>query len=198
MLKRTLDIILSLTGLIILSPVFIICMVLIKCGDGGSVFYLARRVGLNGRRFGVIKFRTMVPGADKLGSTAAVPDDPRMTGPGRILRKYKLDELPQLVNVLKGEMSLVGPRPQVEWVVEKYTEDEKKLMLSVRPGLTDYASLKFCRQEEFLRGSKDPDGDYMDKIHPKKMRFGKEYIKKTSIKTDFKIIAETFLRIIRQ
>lgn len=132
----------------------------------------------------------MVVDAEKMGSSSTANDDPRITNIGRFLRKYKLDELPQLINVLKGDMSLVGPRPQVRWAVDLYTEEEKTL-LNVRPGITDYASLRFPNEGELLRGSIYPDRDYMEKIHPEKMQLSIKYINNMSLKTDLRIILMT-------
>jgi lipopolysaccharide/colanic/teichoic acid biosynthesis glycosyltransferase len=138
----------------------------------------------------------MVVDAEKLGASSTSDDDPRITRIGKFLRKYKLDELPQLINVLKGDMSFVGPRPQVKWAVDLYTEEEKAL-LNVRPGITDYASLRFPNEGEILKGSKDPDKDYMEKIHPEKMRLGLEYVRNRSFWLDIKLILQTVLAIFR-
>jgi lipopolysaccharide/colanic/teichoic acid biosynthesis glycosyltransferase len=164
--------------------------------DGGSVFYMAPRVGLHGRIFRMYKFRTMIVNADKMGPSSTANDDARLTNIGKFLRKYKLDELPQLINVFKGEMSFVGPRPQVEWVVKLYTDEEKKV-LSVRPGITDYASILFHNEGEILAGSPDPDKTYFEKIHPEKMRLALKYVESKSLLVDFKIILQTLLSIFK-
>jgi lipopolysaccharide/colanic/teichoic acid biosynthesis glycosyltransferase len=190
MLKRSFDILLSLFGLILLSPVLIFLGLLIKGEDGGPVFYRGMRVGRYGKPFKIFKFRTMAVNAEEIGGSSTANDDPRITRVGKLLRKYKLDELPQLINVLKSEMSIVGPRPQVQWAVDLYTLEEKQI-LSVLPGITDYASLKFPNEGEILRGSKDPDRDYMEKIHPEKMHLSLEYVKNRSMWIDVKIIFKT-------
>jgi lipopolysaccharide/colanic/teichoic acid biosynthesis glycosyltransferase len=188
--KRFFDILLSLTGLLVLSPVLLIVAILIKLGTPGPVFYRGERVGLNGRLFRMYKFRTMVANAEQLGGSSTPDDDQRITKVGAILRAYKLDELPQLINVLKGEMSFVGPRPQVKWAVDLYTPEERRV-LTVSPGITDYATLEFPNEGEILRGSPDPDRDYMDKIHPSKMRLSLEYIDNRSLWNDLNIIVRT-------
>lgn len=164
--------------------------VTIKLEDGGSVFHRGERVGRYGRPFRIFKFRTMVVNAERIGGSSTPEDDPRITTVGRFLRRYKLDELPQLINVFLGEMSFVGPRPQVPWAVELYKEEEKPL-LSVRPGITDYASIKFSNEGEILRGSADPDKDYMEKIAPEKIRLGLEYARNHNLWVDVKIVLAT-------
>lgn len=196
-MKRIFDIIFAFSGLFVLSPILVIFASIIKISDGGSVFYRGERVGLHGRTFFIFKFRTMVVNADKIGGSSTSDDDPRITQVGRFLRKYKLDELPQLVNVLKGDMSFVGPRPQVKWAVDRYTEEERRL-LSIRPGITDYASLRFPNEGEILKGSKDPDKDYMEKIHPEKMRLSLEYLRNRSFWLDLKLILQTVAAIFRR
>ncbi len=142
----------------------------------------------------MLKFRTMVVNADKIGGPSTSADDPRVTRIGAFLRRYKLDELPQLINVVKGEMSFVGPRPEVLDEVNKYTSEERKL-LSVRPGITDWASIKFRNEGEILRGSPDPHATYLEKIRPEKVRLGLEYVDKSSLMTDIRIILGTLKAI---
>ncbi len=189
-LKRSFDMALSAMGLAVLSPVMLLIAALIKLEDAGPVLYRGERVGKNKRPFRMLKFRTMVVNAEKLGASSTSDDDSRITKTGRFLRRCKLDELPQLINVFKGEMSLVGPRPQVKWAVELYSENEKRL-LSVRPGITDYASIRFRNEGEILKGSTDPDRDYLEKIAPEKIRLGLLYVDSASIITDMKIILLT-------
>jgi lipopolysaccharide/colanic/teichoic acid biosynthesis glycosyltransferase len=160
--------------------------------DGGPLFYRGKRVGLQGTPFGIFKFRTMVMNAEQLGASSTADDDPRITRVGAWLRRYKLDEVPQLINVLSGDMSFVGPRPQVQWAVDLYTTKEKAL-LSARPGITDYASLLFRNEGELLRGSKDPDKDYLEKIAPAKTRLGLIYVQTRSFWLDLKILVATVL-----
>lgn len=193
-MKRLFDISLSLSGLILTSPIFLLLAALIKNEDGGSVFYKGVRVGMQGVSFKMFKFRTMMMNADKMGASSTVIDDPRLTKVGKFLRKYKLDELPQLLNVLRGEMSFVGPRPQVPWAVALYSSEEK-LLLSVKPGITDYASVKFKNESEILKGSIDPDKDYLTKIAPEKNRLALEYVKSISLQQDIKIIFLTIKSI---
>jgi len=176
------------------TPILLILAILIKREDGGPVFYRGVRVGLHGNPFRIFKFRTMVVNAEKIGGSSTADDDPRITKIGKFIRKYKLDELPQLINVLKGEMSFVGPRPQVQWAVELYNEEEK-ILLSVRPGITDYASLKFKNEAEILKGSSNPDKDYLEKIAPEKTRLGLEYVRNSSLLLDVKIIFITIRAI---
>jgi len=189
-LKRAFDVCLAGFGLLILSPLLAASAASIKLSSRGPVLYKGLRVGINGRRFNILKFRTMVANAEAIGGSTTPADDPRVTSVGRVLRRTKLDELPQLWNVLKGDMSFVGPRPQVPWAVALYTPEER-LILSVRPGITDYASLQFANEGEILRGSTDPDRDYMEKIHPEKMRLSLEYVRSRSFTRDLAIIART-------
>ncbi len=192
MLKRLFDIIFSLVGLLVLLPLFVFIAIKIKLDSEGPVFYRGEMVGKFGKLFRINKFRTMVADADKISrSSSAGDDDPRITKFGRFLRTSKLNELPQLINVLKGEMSFVGPRPQVEWDVKLYTEEEKAI-LSVTPGITDYASIRFHNEGEILRGSIDPDKAYAEKIRPEKIRLQLEYVRNRSLWVDFKILVKTF------
>lgn len=194
-MKRLFDFFFSAAGLAILSPVFAAITIWIKLDSQGPVFYRGVRVGRHGREFRMFKFRSMVENAAAVGGTSTPQDDPRITSSGRLLRKYKLDELPQLINVFRGEMSLVGPRPQVPWAVQLYTAEEKQV-LEVRPGVTDYASLRFRNEGEILKGSSDPDKDYMEKIHPEKMRLSLEYVKNQSLGLDCKILLKTIAAIL--
>ena len=195
-MKRCIDMVLSSLGLIILSPVLIVIATMIKKHDGGPVFYRGERVGLHGVSFRIYKFRTMVINAEKLGPSSTSEDDLRITKIGKFLRRYKLDELPQFINVLKGDMSFVGPRPQVRWAVDLYTPEEQEI-LTVRPGITDYASLRFVNEADILKGSPDPDKEYMEKIHPEKMHLSLEYVRNHSFWGDIKIILLTFVKIFR-
>lgn len=193
-MKLLFDFTVSLMGIIVLALPMIIFSILVKREDGGPIFYRGVRVGRYGKSFRIYKFRTMVVNAENIGASSTPENDPRITKVGKFLRKYKLDELPQLINVLKGEMSFVGPRPQVLWAVELYNDEEKKL-LSVRPGITDYASIKFKNEAEILKGSADPDKDYLEKIAPEKLRLSLEYMKNQSLWLDIKLIFATFKAI---
>lgn len=197
MLKRLFDIVLSLFGLLLLSPVLIITAIFIKKGDSGPVFYRGVRVGRYGRLFRIFKFRTMVVNAEKLGGPSTADDDPRLTKAGKFIRKYKLDELPQLINVLKGEMSLVGPRPEVPFYVNMFTEEEKAI-LSVCPGITDWASLWDSDEGAILAGCSDPEKVYMEKIRPGKIRLQLKYVRGYSFWVDLGIIFQTLFKIIWQ
>lgn len=196
LVKRAFDLVASLCALVALSPLLALLALLIKRHDGGPVLYAGRRVGKDGKPFGMFKFRSMVLDADKIGGSSTPDDDPRITPIGRLLRRYKLDELPQFLNVLRGEMSIVGPRPQVQWAVDLYTPEEREV-LSVKPGITDLASVRFPNEGEILRGSTDPDKDYMEKIHPEKMRLNLQYVRTQSLLTDLRLIAETAAAIFR-
>ncbi|HEX6576684.1 MAG TPA: sugar transferase [Gemmatimonadaceae bacterium] len=189
-IKRAFDVTLAGVGLVVLSPVLAVIALRIKTGSPGPVMYRGKRVGLNGEMFDMLKFRTMVINADQIGGSSTPEDDPRITPVGKMLRRYKLDELPQLINVFKGDMSFVGPRPQVKWAVDLYTPEEREI-LKVRPGITDEASLKFSNEAEILKGSTDPDKDYIEKIHPEKMRLSLDYVRNRSFPGDLSIIART-------
>ncbi len=195
-MKRTFDIITSLSGLVFFGPMITFLIIFIKLDSPGPAFYRGERVGRDGRIFRIFKFRTMVADAEKLGGPSTASDDPRITGVGRFLRRYKLDELPQLVNVLRGEMSIVGPRPEVLTEVETYTDEERRI-LEVRPGITDWASLTFHNEGEILKGSPDPHQAYREKIKPEKMRLALKYIDERSFLTDIRIIMETILTLVR-
>jgi len=194
-MKRLFDIIFSLIGLIITSPFFLIIAFLIKRESAGPVFYRGERIGKKGKPFKIFKFRTMIIGAEKLGGPSTAGDDPRLLRIGHFLKKYQLDELPQLINVLRGEMSFVGPRPEVRVYVDMMTEEERKIILSVPQGMTDLASLVNFHEGEVLRGSPDPEKTYMEKIRPEKMRLQTEYVKTRSFLLDLKIIIKTIMKV---
>lgn len=174
----------------ILSPLFFLAWIRIKRDSDGPVIYQATRIGLRGRPFTMYKFRTMVADADRIGGPSTSEDDPRLTRTGAMLRRYKLDELPQLVNVIKGDMSFVGPRPDVPTEVAKYTAEER-LLLTVRPGITDWASLRFHNEGQILRGYEDPHAAYLQLIRPEKVRLGLEYVEHATFKTDLAILLRT-------
>ncbi len=195
-MKRLFDIVFSSLGILILLPLFCIIGLLMKKEDGGPIFYRGLRIGRYGKPFKIFKFRTMVTNADKIGGPSTADDDPRLLKIGKFLRKYKLDEIPQLINVLKGEMSLVGPRPEVPFYVNMFTEEEKKI-LTVKPGITDWASLWNFNEGETLAGSKNPEREYAEKIRPKKIHLQLKYVREQSFWIDLKIIFNTLLRLIR-
>ena len=193
---RFFDFILSLVGLVVLAPIFIVLAIWIKIDSKGPVFYKQVRVGRNGIDFGLFKFRSMVVDADKKGLITVGGRDPRITRSGYFIRKYKLDELPQLINVLLGDMSLVGPRPEVRKYVELYTDEQQKV-LSVKPGITDYASIEYMDENEILGKSSDPEKTYIEEIMPEKIKYNMKYINNKSLFEYFKIILLTVLKIVR-
>ncbi|CKG69516.1 Putative colanic biosynthesis UDP-glucose lipid carrier transferase [Fusobacterium polymorphum] len=195
MLKRIFDTILSLFGLIILLPFMLIIAIFIKLDSKGPVFFKQVRVTKNGREFKIFKYRTMRVGSDKYRQIT-VGKDNRITKVGAFLRKYKLDEIPQLINVLIGDMSLVGPRPEVPKYVALYT-DEQKEILKVRAGITDYASIEFSDENDLLASEEDPEKAYIEKVMPKKIELNKKYISEISILTDIKIILLTIKKILK-
>ena len=194
MLKRLFDTIFSAISLIITFPILIFFALLIKLDSRGPVFYRGKRVGRFGKLFRIYKFRTMVVDAEKLGGPSTADDDPRITKIGRFLRKFKLDELPQLMNVLKGEMSFVGPRPEVQHYVDMFTKKEKTI-LNVRPGITDWASLWNPDEGAILAGSSDSEKAYMEKIRPQKLKLQLKYVREQSFWSDLKIIFLTLKTI---
>ena len=196
MIKRLFDLFFSLIGVIILSPLLLVLAILIKISSPGPVFYRGIRAGKNGKNFKIFKFRTMVVNAEKMSGPSTALDDPRLTRIGKFLRKWKLDELPQLFNVIKGDMSLVGPRPEVLEYANLY-QGEEKIVYRVKPGITDFASLWDIHEEEVLKGSPDPEKTYLEKIRPEKVRLQMKYVKEMSFWTDIKIIWRTFLKLIK-
>ena len=193
---RFFDFILSLVGLVVLAPIFIVLAIWIKIDSKGPVFYKQVRVGQNGIDFGLFKFRSMVVDADKKGLITVGGRDPRITRSGYFIRKYKLDELPQLINVLVGDMSLVGPRPEVRKYVNLYTDEQQKV-LSVKPGITDYASIEYMDENEILGKSSDPEKTYIEDIMPEKIKYNMKYINNKNLFEYFKIILLTVLKIVR-
>ena len=193
---RFFDFILSLVGLVVIAPIFIVLAIWIKIDSKGPVFYKQVRVGRNGIDFGLFKFRSMVVDADKKGLITVGGRDPRITRSGYFIRKYKLDELPQLINVLVGDMSLVGPRPEVRKYVDLYTDEQQKV-LSVKPGITDYASIEYMDENEILGKSSDPEKTYIEEIMPEKIKYNMKYIQNKNVSEYFKIIFLTLLKIVR-
>ena len=190
MLKRSFDIFFSFFGLIILSPLFLLIFVMVKTDSRGQVIYKQTRVGKNGKDFSLLKFRSMKQDSDSKGLLTVGGKDPRITKTGYFIRKYKLDELPQLINVLKGDMSFVGPRPEVRKYVLLYDEVQKKV-LDVNPGITDVASIKYRNENEMLEGSDDPESFYIKEIMPVKLKMNLEYINDRSFFKDIKVILNT-------
>lgn len=195
MLKRSFDIIFSLFGLIILLPILLIIALLVGISSPGGVFYVQSRVGRNNKDFRLFKFRTMHTGADKKGLLTVGGKDSRVTRIGYFLRKYKLDELPQLLNVLLGSMSFVGPRPEVRKYVDLYDAEQKKVLL-VKPGITDYASLEYFSENELLAQSANPEQTYIHEVMPAKLALNKKYITEAGVLTDLKLIFKTMKRVV--
>jgi lipopolysaccharide/colanic/teichoic acid biosynthesis glycosyltransferase len=194
-MKRMFDVAVSVLALGILALPMAAIAALIKLGSPGPVFYRGVRAGRGGEPFRMLKFRTMVADAERVGGSSTPEDDRRITPVGALLRMYKLDELPQLLNVLRGEMSLVGPRPQVLDEVARYTTEERRL-LEVRPGITDYASIRFRDEGAILKGQGDPHEAYVRLIRPEKMRLGLEYVRTQSFRTDLIIIGRTLAAVL--
>ena len=193
---RFFDLIFSIMGLVILSPLFIVLYLLIRIESKGGGFYSQERIGKNGKPFKLYKFRSMRIGSDKKGLITIGEKDNRITKTGFILRKYKLEELPQLWNVFIGDMSLVGPRPEVKKYTDLYTEEQKQV-LHVRPGITDWASIKYVDENKILGESKTPDEAYVNLIMPNKIKLNMVYIQNQTLGEYFKIIFTTFKEIVR-
>lgn len=196
-MKRVFDLITAFVLLIVTSPLFLIFSALILLDSNGSVFYCGRRVGLYGKEFRIIKFRTMVVDAEKIGGPSTSDRDPRITRIGFFLRKFKLDELPQLINVLIGNMSFVGPRPEVRKYVDMYTEEERAI-LSLRPGITDWASLANPDEGSVLAKYDDPDKAYEEVIRPMKLRLQLKYVRERTFFGDISIILRTIVSVFRR
>ena len=194
-MKRLFDIIASGMGLICLSPLFAVLAIWIKCDSQGPVFYRQVRVGRGNKDFSLFKFRSMRPDSDKLGLITVGGRDPRVTRSGYYIRKYKLDEFPQLINVFLGDMSLVGPRPEVRKYVEMYTPEQMKV-LSVRPGITSLASIRYRNENDILAAAEDPDKCYIEQVMPDKLAIYLEYVKQAPLLNDIRLIFSTFKEII--
>ena len=196
-MKRIFDILASGFGLLVLSPIFLIMAIWIKLDSNGSVFYRQVRVGRHNKDFRIFKFRSMRVGSDKGSLVTIGGRDPRITRSGYFIRKFKLDELPQLINVFVGDMSLVGPRPEVRHYVDFWTEEQMHV-LDVRPGITDPASIKFRNENELLETAEDPEKYYIEVIMQEKIKLYLEYVEKTSFWYDIKLIFKTFWVIITE
>lgn len=195
-MKRLFDIIASGLGLLILSPLFLVVAVWVKLDSPGPVFYKQIRVGRNNKDFFLYKFRSMRAGSDKKGLITVGGHDPRVTRSGYYIRKYKLDEFPQLINVFKGEMSLVGPRPEVRKYVDLYTPEQMHV-LDVRPGITDLASIRYRNENELLEQASDPEQYYRDVVMQDKLRINLEYVRNHSFLGDIRLIFNTFIAIVK-
>jgi lipopolysaccharide/colanic/teichoic acid biosynthesis glycosyltransferase len=196
MTKRLFDLVFALTGLIVLAPVFLIVALLIKLDSPGPTFYRGERVGKDGVPFAMYKFRTMVVDADRMGAALTCDGDPRVTRVGRFLRRWKIDESPQLINVLRGEMSLVGPRPEAACYVEHYTARQRRV-LSVRPGITGLTQVRFPHEETLLRNSPDVAAEYVETIMPQKLDLDLEYVESQTLLLDTRLIVRTVLSVLR-
>jgi len=194
-MKRSLDILISLFVLLVFLPFGIVISFLIILESRGGVFYIQERIGLNGNPFGLLKFRSMRPNADQLGQLTVGERDPRVTNMGQSIRKYKLDEFPQFITVLKGDMSIIGPRPEVKKYVDLYT-DEQRAILSVKPGITDYASIEYFDESRLLGESENPENTYIHDIMPAKLVLNQKYLENPSLYHDLKIMWLTFRKII--
>lgn len=197
MLKRSFDIVASALGLILLSPLFLLIALWIKVDSKGPIFYKQKRVGKGGKDFFLYKFRSMRPNSDKGSLITIGGRDPRVTRSGYYIRILKLDEIPQLINVIIGDMSLVGPRPEVRRYVELYTPEQKRV-LSVRPGITDLASIKYRNENQLLEKAEDPEDYYVHIVMPDKLRYNLEYIEHQSFLFDLKLIFLTFIAILKR
>lgn len=193
--KRLFDLFFTIPGIIFLSPLFLLIAAWVYFDSPGGVFFRQVRVGRYGKTFRIFKFRTMVADAEKRGKQITIGNDVRVTKSGEFLRKYKLDELPQLFNVVLGDMSLVGPRPEVPRYIAEYSEEDRKIVLSVRPGITDNASIEFRSENEILGKAKDPEKAYIEEILPIKIAFYKKYVEDRSLWGDFCLILRTFKAI---
>lgn len=194
-MKRLFDIIASGLGLLVLSPLFVILAIWIKTDSKGPVFYRQTRVGRGNKDFRLYKFRSMRPDSDKLGLITVGGRDPRVTRSGYYIRKYKLDEFPQLINVFIGDMSLVGPRPEVRKYVDMYTIEQMRV-LSVRPGITSLASIRYRNENDILAATDDPDRCYIEQVMPDKLAIDLEYVDRATLWNDIKLIFSTFREII--
>lgn len=191
MVKRAFDILFSVAALLALLPVLIVVALWVKLDSAGPVFFRQVRVGWRGQPFRIYKFRTMRTDAERIGPQITIGPDSRITRPGRFLRKYKLDELPQFLNVLLGDMSVVGPRPEVPRYVELYPPATRELVLSVRPGITDLASIEFRDENELLGASPDPERTYVTQVMPAKLGYCERYVRERSFSGDLRIIGQT-------
>ncbi|GAL65014.1 sugar transferase [Algibacter lectus] len=195
MIKRTFDVVFSLLGLIFLSPILLLLAIFIKIDSKGPVFFVQGRVGKNNCDFNIFKFRTMKIQSQQKGLLTLGNHDSRITKVGYFLRRYKIDEFPQLINILKGDMSFVGPRPELRYYINFYSEDDMKIF-QVRPGITGLASLKYRNEVELLKASKNPEELFIKTIIPDKLKFNKEYIIRRNFFFDLKLIGLTIIKVI--
>lgn len=194
--KRVFDLLISIPSIIILLPVFIIIAALIKLESSGPIVFSQERIGRYGRPFRIYKFRTMVKNAPEIGTSITSANDPRITKVGKFLRKFKIDEILQIINVIKGDMSIIGPRPEIKKYIDMFKEDYKEI-LRIRPGMTDYASITFRNEEEFLSKFSNIEEGYIKEVLPQKIELYKRYLKDMSLITDVKIFFKTIWKVLR-
>lgn len=197
MIRRAFDVTAAVLGLVVLSPIFLVVAVAIRTTSPGPVFFRQERIGLGGRPFRIHKFRTMRQDAERVGGSLTVGADPRITPVGRFLRASKIDELPQLIDVVRGEMALVGPRPEVARYVDRYTPAQR-VALAVRPGITDPASIAYRDESEVLARAEDPERVYVDEIMPHKLALNLAYQRRRTLVSDIGVILATFGRLLRR
>lgn len=197
MSKRLFDIVFALFGLILLFPFLLLISILIKLDSQGAVFFIQSRVGKNNKDFNIFKFRTMNIHSDDMGLLTLGNDDSRITKIGYFLRRYKIDEFPQLINIIKGDMSFVGPRPELRYYVNFYNEDDM-VIFKVRPGITGLASLKYRNEVELLKAAENPEEFFIKTIIPDKLKYNKEYIRQQNFFFDLKLIGLTIVKVIRK
>ena len=195
MLKRLFDVVFSVIGMILLFPILLLISILIKLDSKGPILFIQGRVGKNNKDFNIFKFRTMRVLSDKKGLLTLGNNDSRITKMGYVLRRYKIDEFPQLINILKGDMSFVGPRPELRYYVNFYNDDDMKIF-EVRPGITGLASLKYRNEVELLKAAKDPEAFFIKTIIPDKLKYNKAYISKQNFFFDLKLILLTIVKVI--
>jgi lipopolysaccharide/colanic/teichoic acid biosynthesis glycosyltransferase len=195
MIKRLFDILVSFSALLVLLPVLLVLSIAVAAGSPGGAFFRQTRVGLMGREFQLLKFRSMRPGSEAKGQITVGERDPRITGVGHFLRRTKMDELPQLLNVLMGDMSLVGPRPEVPKYVALYTPKQRRV-LEVRPGITSLASIRYIKENEILGRSSDPERTYVDEVMPAKLALDLQYVRERNLMLDLRILFRTLGRMI--
>ena len=194
--KRMFDIVFSILGIILVLPLLIIVSILIKLTSDGPIIFKQKRIGQYGKKFDIYKFRTMIKNSESKGAKITIGKDPRITNIGFILRKYKIDELPQLFNILKGEMSFVGPRPEVEKYVEIYKKEYENI-LKIKPGITDLASIKYSNENDILANKENPENYYINNIMKEKINLNNKYLEKIGIKNDVKIIFKTIVKCVK-
>lgn len=195
-MKRVFDLVAATVGLFLLSPLLLLVAIAVRVFDGAPVFFVQKRVGQFGQSFEMYKFRTMRGGSGPVGSQLTVKGDERITNCGSVLRKTKLDEFPQLLNVIKGDMSIVGPRPEVQHYVDNYTVEQKQV-LELMPGITDEASIRYVNESDLLLESKNPERFYIDVVMPEKIRINLDYAKHSNLWTDFKVVLRTVFRVLK-